>query len=335
MGLKGEKRTAMYQLSPDRKRYLLQQNRAYRSATPQSPSKPNPASYSASYGPSSAAALLPRLVPQLTGDALMRRFSVTGWGSGSISASSPVAEETIVSGEFDSLVRTKSLGSKTQMEKMVVEEEAKPIQPQTTGGLWSSWWASSGGEKSGDKIKETGKTAKWYVDGLKSTDMKLVKHLISLRVHLSTAKLIWIEEFVGNEKGLEALGGLLGGLVGKGGKRRSLTEMETTILLELVKCLRVLLNTQVSMGKPGLREIIHCSFSRLALQRSFRHPQSSLTSPIHCMYPHSSYAHWPRSFSRPYVSSLLRKDTKLFSPPYQTTESRMTNLFALKDSSLH
>lgn len=80
--------------------------------------------------------------------------------------------------------------------------------------------------------------------------MKLVKHLISLRVHLSTAQLVWIEEFLRDEKGMDALGTLLAGLVGKGGKRRALTDNEESVLLELVKSLRVLLNTEVRIFLP-------------------------------------------------------------------------------------
>lgn len=45
---------------------------------------------------------------------------------------------------------------------------------------------------------------------------------------------------------MEALGAILASLVGKGGKRRKLTDTEETVLLEIVKCLRVLLNTEVS-----------------------------------------------------------------------------------------
>lgn len=100
--------------------------------------------------------------------------------------------------------------------------------------------------------KETEKTPRWYVDGLRSgraTDMKLVKHLISLRVHLSTASLVWIEEFVGEERGMEAIGKLLAGLVSKGGKRKKLTDIEETVLLEIIKCLRVLLNTEVGTSE--------------------------------------------------------------------------------------
>jgi diaphanous 1 len=73
-----------------------------------------------------------------------------------------------------------------------------------------------------------------------------------LRVHLSTAKLVWIEEFVNEVKGLDALGTLLSELVGKGGKRRALSDVESTVLLETVKCLRVLLNTEVRLELPLL-----------------------------------------------------------------------------------
>lgn len=249
----------MYELSKERKKYLLRQNREFRSASSsRAPSTRvgghhnNQPSYAASYSPASAAALLPRLVPQLTGDSgLMRRFSIAGWGAGSTAPPVVSTESNRSSGEFDN-GGAKGKG-KAQVEKLAEDmQPIQPLQPQSTGGLWSSWWASSGGEKTGTTekgSKDTTKSASWYVDGIrtgKTTDMKLVKHLISLRVHLSTAKLLWIEEFVGDEKGLDALGTLLASLVGKGGKRRSLTEVETTILLEVIKCLRVLLNTEVS-----------------------------------------------------------------------------------------
>lgn len=193
-------------------------------------------------GPASAAALLPRLVPQLTGDSgLMKRFSIASWGS----AGSPTSSPDLASVDLSHRRRDSAGSTKSQIDGVA----GSTLQPQTTGGLWSSWWASSGGEKSAvTGAKEIEKTPKWYVDGLRAgraTDMKLVKHLISLRVHLSTASLVWIEEFVGEEHGLDATGKLLGGLVSKGGKRRKLTDIEETVLLEIIKCLRVLLNTEV------------------------------------------------------------------------------------------
>lgn len=246
----------MYVLPLDRKKYLLRQNKQFRTANQQvNSSMAQQSAYAASYGPSSAAALLPKLIPQLTGDAgLIRRFSIVGWGSGSSTASPVVSNESnSLNGEFNT-----PASSHEQVTKVV--EEMPPLQPQNTGSLWANWWTSSGGDKSLTAVdksgnKEAAKSAKWYIDGLrigKTPDMKLVKHLITLRVHLSTAKVAFIQEFVVAEKGLTSLGSLLASLVSKGGKRRLLSELEITVLLEVLKCLRVLLNTEVSAFPPGL-----------------------------------------------------------------------------------
>lgn len=246
----------MYALSPERKKYLLRQNRQFKSTNQAAPSSPNSTTtYSASYGPASTSAFLPKLVPQLTGDSgLMRRFSVLGWGSSSENAdASPVGSPSRRPSE--------SVG--------IMQEETQPLQSQTTGGLWSSWWASSGGEGSPvvlDKqaSKESAKSAKWYIDNLrvgKAADNKLARHLITLRVHLSTAKLGFILDFVGPERGLVALGTILSSLVGKDGKKRSLTEIETTVLFEVLKCLRVLLNTSVSRGERSTCNLCSLMFT--------------------------------------------------------------------------
>ncbi|CDO73783.1 hypothetical protein BN946_scf185015.g111 [Trametes cinnabarina] len=257
LGLKGPKREAMYGLPPEQKRYLLQQNQVSRASTlsRSSGAKVNkPPATPSTYGPASAAAMLPRLMPQLTGDSgIMKRFSIAGWSAGTSSPSSgppdsPRSSVDLGSKRRDSMVSVKSLTEKAA--------ETPALQPQSTGGLWSSWWMSSGGDKGpgGDKTKEAEKTAAWYAAGIRNgraTDTKLVKHLISLRVHLSTANLAWIEEFVTTESGMNTLSDLLARLVSKGGKRRKLTEIEDTVLLETIKCLRALLNTE-----PGFREVL-------------------------------------------------------------------------------
>lgn len=236
----------MYELPLERKRYLLRQNQELRaSSSTDSLSRASvfQASHSVSNG-SAGSALLPRLVPQLTGGGgLMNRFSIPGWGAGNAAPSLVSTDTSRSSGESDT-------GHKGEIELQKIAEEIQPLQPQSTGGLWSSWWASSGGDKGREKglQKETSLTPRSYADGIrgsKTTDIKLIKHLISLRVHLSTAKLAWIEEFVKMEKGLDVLGVLLSVLVGKGGKRRVLSDVESTVLLEVIKCLRVLLNTEV------------------------------------------------------------------------------------------
>lgn len=246
--MKGEKRNEMCALSIDRKKILLENSRQMKnmqSSPPRQAGHHQSPSYAASYGPSSAGNLLPRLVPQLTGDvSLMRRFSLASWGSPITAQPVVTSESNRTSGEFSHGPMVSPQGkSKAQMAKVV--EDAQPIQPQSTGGLWSSWWTSSGGEKTANE-KET---AQWYIAPLRSgkaPDHKLVKHLISLRVHLSTAKFAFIKDFVVKEKGLEALAALLAKLVGKGGKKKALSDVETTVLLEVIKCLRVLLNTEVN-----------------------------------------------------------------------------------------
>jgi len=239
----------MHALPLERKKYLLHENRQFKARIQHPPSNGAHATYSASYGPSSAAALLPKLVPQLTGDAgLIRRLSIVGWGSITATAP-PVTSSDLVdtSGEFNN----SSSPANSRVAKSFLDE-LPPLQPQSTGSMWSSWWTSSGGEKPSssdkDSTQESAKSVQWYIDGLrmrKAPDMKLVKHLITLRVHLSTAKLTFVQEFVGAERGLIALGTLLANLVGKGGKKKNLNEVETTVLLEVLKCLRVLLNTSV------------------------------------------------------------------------------------------
>ncbi|EIW76318.1 hypothetical protein CONPUDRAFT_139713 [Coniophora puteana RWD-64-598 SS2] len=335
MGLKGAKRAAMYNLPATNKRYLLQQNRKTTTggdSTPENgtirggpssafPSPSHPSSSSAAtYGPTTAAALLPRIVPQLTGGGdggLMKRFSMATWGAASAPAPPVVSadQDNRGSGEFDTTGTVKH-ARKTSLEQLAAQAQAQTmfqaqgqsqsqnqnqnqgyghghgnghgqqeqaqqaLQPQMTGtgGLWSSWWTSSGGSAAtvsratgsgssaataapgasgtpgaGAAKDESATSARRYVEGMKALragDAKLVKHLISLRVHLATAKVAWVEEFIG-EKGMGAIGDLLGGLVGKGGKRRNLSDVEGTVLQEVVKCLRVLLNTQ-----PGFNSVV-------------------------------------------------------------------------------
>jgi hypothetical protein len=110
--------------------------------------------------------------------------------------------------------------------------------------MFGRWWTSSGGEKNTEA--ESATSVKRYVDGLRrmKADSQLVKHLISLRIHLSTEKLPWIKDFIA-EDGMNALGSTLAALVSKGGKRTALADIESTVVVEIIKSLRVLLNTQV------------------------------------------------------------------------------------------
>lgn len=233
----------MRNLPKDRKKYLLRQNRMMKTSFTNN-RLPDAVAQSSTVGPARASQILPAITPSLTGDnGLMKRFSITSWAgtsTGQISGS-PTAPSSPLASQM-----------KVQMKLDNSREAIEPLQPQSTGSLWSSWWLSSGGESSKSLTRTKSSdpnSASTYVDNIRSrrtTDVKLVKHLISLRVHLSTAKLSWVEDFLGENAGMDVLGTLLGGLVGKGGKRKKHTETEETVLYEVIKCLRVLLNTEVS-----------------------------------------------------------------------------------------
>ena len=216
----------MYLLAPERKKYLLRQNRLFRStsaSTQATSNGTNNQGYAASYGPASGSTLLPKIIPTLTGDqapggtGIMKRFSIAGIWGGAASPSSQVPAPTPIPEALHALPPEIPPFSPAP-----AVPEALPIVPQITGSLWGNWWSSIPKELDKSKEAATPKTAAWYVDGIrngKPTDSRLVKHLISLRVHLSTAKVAWIEGFLEVDKGMDAFGALLAGLVGKGGRR--------------------------------------------------------------------------------------------------------------------
>ncbi|KAI0028371.1 hypothetical protein K488DRAFT_89818, partial [Vararia minispora EC-137] len=241
LGLSGKPRERMYNLPPARRRQLLEQHVQ---------TQPAPATF----GPSARATVLPRLVPQLTGGDLMKRLST--WGA------SPPADKA----EFAARRRM----SGQQHEQPVAPPETEPpLQAQTTGSRWAGWWYSSGGSGPSSSSSSTAstigraagkdaaaKTPASYVAQIRSArpvDARLVKHLISLRVHLSTASVPWLRDFIDDARGLSALGDLLASLVRR---PRRPTDMESSALLELVKSVRVLLNTEpgfdAALAQPAL-----------------------------------------------------------------------------------
>lgn len=181
LGVKADKRPAMRQMPPDRKRYLLQQNR--RNFKPSTPS-PSPAvnrlsTISASYGPSSGVALT-KLTPHLTGDpnsgGLMKRFSlagIAGWTPGTPAL--PVLSPTAENGQMDM--------PSTNGSEAPTGEAATPLIPQVTGGLFSGWFSASVAGQGGSDVsgkpregasaatnevdKDKTKTPAWYADGIR------------------------------------------------------------------------------------------------------------------------------------------------------------------------
>lgn len=229
----------MHSLPPEKKRQLIEQVRDKSDKVASASPLASPTS-SATYGLSSGSALLPRLVPQLSGDSsFFKRISpFPTWGSTTSPPPLSVNPKRRSGGEF-------ATGHRLPISSEKMEEDVQSVQPQATGSMFSTWWTALGGEAATDN--EHSSSARTYVDGIRKSrdaDSKLAKHLISLRVNLSTAKLPWIETFIA-EEGIIAISGLLSSLVGKGRKRRAVTDSENSVLLEVIRSLRVLLNTEV------------------------------------------------------------------------------------------
>jgi len=222
--LTNDARANIYRQSSEKKRQLIQDIQPTRILSSEKALTPG--------STTSIPSRLPRLLPQFSGDSgIFKRFSAfSTWGSTCSPLPQPTGDGKRFSGEFES-------GTSPELSALA--------QPQTTGGVFNSLWTILGGEPMTGTDNDA--SARAYVDGLRkarSLDAKLVNYLISLRVHLSTAKLEWIESFLA-EHGMTAITDLLSSLTGKPGKRRVLTDGEGSVLLELIRCLRVLLNTRV------------------------------------------------------------------------------------------
>ncbi|KAJ4496810.1 formin homology 2 domain-containing protein [Lentinula lateritia] len=244
LGFTGDKRANIQALSQEKKKFLAKQNQHLISSSPKSSPTRNQ-----TFGPSSGGGLMPRLVPHLTGDSVMRRLSLTSWNN-------PSEETADQSSVTDS--------PHTQTATVIAPDpDPQPVASQSTGSLWSSLWILSGGDKSdkysSDNDKKKTKPAKWYVDQLKSGRLRgdrLQALVLGLRVQLSTVNLVWIQEFIEVEKGMDQLDVLLVDLVGKGPKSKVLSETNASTLLETAKCFRALLNTDVGLNKAFQSPII-------------------------------------------------------------------------------
>ncbi|KIK96072.1 hypothetical protein PAXRUDRAFT_32637 [Paxillus rubicundulus Ve08.2h10] len=260
LGFKGETRATVCGLSLEKKLQLVQQVQLQGKLGDKAAAIESLVSQASSptHEPSGGGTILPRLVPQLTGDSgIFKRISTfPAWYS---SAPPPLTlkDRDRPSGEFDTGRRLSSSSEKTEE----ASQPSQPSQPHTTGSMFSNWWAVLGGEST----TEDATSVHSYIDGIRrarNADSKLVKRVISLRVHLSTAKLSWIESFIAQD-GLTEIGNLLSSLVGKGERRKPLTDSENSVLLEVIRSLRVLLNTESGFGAVLLSPTIitHIAYS--------------------------------------------------------------------------
>ena len=185
--------------------------------------------------------------PEQEADGNFRRFSLAamGWGR---------PASTFIGGGGGS---SSSNPASSPPGSPLVTSPAHPIVEQSTGTSqsagWSTWWsltpsftgtsqAGSAGEKD---------TPAFYAERLRAShkqpSRELVKLLIALRVRLSTARLSWTVDFVETSKSLEGLQGVLERLTAKRLNRKERhSDEDGTVQLECIKCLRAIMNTEVS-----------------------------------------------------------------------------------------
>ncbi|KAK4704608.1 hypothetical protein P7C70_g1599, partial [Phenoliferia sp. Uapishka_3] len=234
LGMKAPQRAAMRQLPLDRQRFLISQHRSSTPAphvAPLRPSKTGPSETSTGTG-----AL-----------ANLKRFSL--WGAPAEAPPVPSLPSPPTSPVKLSHVTPHSTGGSNGRRGLNLQ----PVEEDHQS--WSSWWSAAsnatgngtGGNGGGAEVAKD--TPRFYVDQLRSTKISqrsLVKHLIALRVRLSTAKVAWTEEFLGEATGLDALEELLGKITLKRVHRKEQqSDEDETVQGECIKCLRVLLNTDL------------------------------------------------------------------------------------------
>ncbi|KAF9585106.1 hypothetical protein BGW38_003868 [Lunasporangiospora selenospora] len=130
----------------------------------------------------------------------------------------------------------------------------RPMSPTfaAAGSLWSSWFGATPQPDTASVEENTEDNPQFYIDQLTSksiTQKTLAKHLLGLRIALSTAKLSWIRLFL-DARGFRALEAVLEkiALKKRAGKANDLDE---TLQSECVQCLRVLMNTE-----PGFNQVL-------------------------------------------------------------------------------
>ncbi|PWZ03137.1 hypothetical protein BCV70DRAFT_12160 [Testicularia cyperi] len=295
LGIKGTSRNAMLALPDDRKRFLISQNEAARVSTP-TRSRPSIGSSTSdrAESPQAASGLVDTVSrASILASGWSNRFSISSiatWstsdthGSGSIreeeTASQPdtnASAGNVSSRSSDGTRPTTvvsdngSAGSMADARTSSAEDpHMQTLKANHTGSsagiassLWNSWWGAAGstggvnGASSSSAADRSGAVS--YVAKLqdgKISRKDLVKHLLSLRVALSSAKLAWIDEFLDAE-GLQAIErimqleteGFVASLNVDRSRRTERKDLSDTILLEAVKCLRTLMNTELGFER--------------------------------------------------------------------------------------
>lgn len=257
LGIKENQRNAMRLMDEQRKRFLIAQQQQKESGGIPQPIQSHRTGPERSSGRQTTASYTSPTMA-LSG---LKRFSL--WSTGT---SSPVADDDTQphSPKAPASPVMSDTASVLSFASQDTEAHTPPAPLLQTATGWSSWFSAGSPAKplvtsnvaSSSSAKDT---PIFYisqiVDG-KLDRANLAKHLIALRVRLATAALVWIQDFLQHD-GLAALEKVLRTFTAKTSStssRDAITELDESIQTETIRCLRIILNTEVSTTRPtGLR----------------------------------------------------------------------------------
>jgi diaphanous 1 len=182
-----------------------------------------------------------KLLAQHTGDSTTSTQSQDTWGArfglGAWTGGTPGKSPQVDQGSLRSVDGISLSGS------------VKPLEKQITGGLWSWWTGNRPEEGSAEAYIEELRAECVLIHGEGRSELtssrrptSLLKHLISLRVTLSTAPMEFIIDFL-DARGLDKLEVTM---IKLAPIPKDKGDMNEQIVGEVLKCLRILMNIDVS-----------------------------------------------------------------------------------------
>ena len=249
LGIKQNQREAMRRMDEQRKRFLILQQQQKTSTSGQPVESHRTGLERAGNRHSTASYTSPTMA--LNG---LKRFSL--WSTGSASSASELPSRP-QSPEVPSSPVISDSGSVLSFVSQDTEAQTPPAPLLQTATGWSSWFSAGSPAKPSTAVphQAAGTAAKdtpeFYVSQIvngKLARASLAKHLIALRVRLSTAALNWTQEFLLKD-GLAALEKVLRTFTSKTTPptgRDGTTQMDASVQIEAIRCLRIILNTEVS-----------------------------------------------------------------------------------------
>lgn len=319
LGIKDAQKAAMRMLDDDRKRFLIAQQRQAASGAGSSASTVRPVRATRTGPEPSRKSTALVSASSVESSTSRQRFSLAGmgWSSASLALPSPTISEQDVTPRIERKDPFATPPTIDTSASAATSEAGSPVIPapllQTATG-WSSWFSAGSPAKLPERSagalargthasrgSEAKDTPAFYISQINSgkvVQTSLVKHLIALRVRLATAQLSWIKDFLDNS-GIEALEGLLKRITttsgGVGSKRvttlkEDSSELDESMQIECIKCLRVLMNAEVRCWT--ISPYVTCQLTLLAYRPAStgysEAATSSPTSPTVCTRTHSS-----------------------------------------------